>query len=195
MRLNLLILLCLVSFSSGAQTGKLLKGQNTSVTPEELKLYTLIMDYRKEHNLPDIPLSNELTFVAQTHCLDLVNNKPDTASGCNAHGWSNKGFWSACCYTPDHQQATCMWNKPRELTSYTGNGYEIAFGSSSVSNFVVTAENALQGWKTSHLHNDVILNNDMWKDSKWNAIGVGIYKNFAVVWFGTEIDNSGEPLK
>lgn len=170
-------------------TKKVINKQNTGLTDEETKLYNLIMEYRKEKGLPSIPLSKSLTFVAQTHVKDLQNNKPDQGE-CNAHSWSSKGKWTSCCYTPDHKNAECMWNKPRELTSYTGNGFEIACGSSDsrYSSFVMTAEYALQSWKKSQGHNTVIVNMGIWKDYSWNAIGIGIYKGFAVVWFGVEED-------
>jgi hypothetical protein len=49
---------------------------------------------------------------------------------CNMHSWSDKGFnvWNSCCYTSDHAEAECMWDKPREITfgSFTGFGYENA---------------------------------------------------------------------
>ncbi len=96
-------------------------------TEEELKLYNLIMEYRQEHNQPVIPLSKSLTIVAQTHVKDLQENRP-VHGNCNMHSWSDQGPWTPCCYTPDHAQATAMWNKPRELTAYTGKGYEIAQG-------------------------------------------------------------------
>jgi hypothetical protein len=163
-----------------------------SASVEELKLYNLIMEYRKSKNLPMIPLSRSLSYVAQEHCKDLYMNKPDLGPGCNAHSWSNKGKWTACCYTPDHQQAACMWNKPRELTGYKENGYEIACGSSKpeFTKFVMTAEFALDSWEKSVHHNDVIINNSIWKDFKWQAIGIGIYQNFATVWFGTLKDTT-----
>ena len=41
-----------------------------------------------------------------------------------------------------------MWSKPRELTSYKGNGYEISY-SSSLENDPEIAKNALNTWKTS----------------------------------------------
>ena len=146
------------------------------------------MEYRKENALPVIPISRSLTYVAQTHAKDLAINRPDTG-GCNAHSWSSAGNWTSCCYTPDHAQAKCMWNKPRELTSYKGNGYEIAcriYGSRG--DISMSAENALQSWKTSSAHNAVIINQGIWKN-KWNAIGVGICKGFAVAWFGKEFEN------
>ena len=82
-----------------------------------------------------------------------------------------------------------MWNKPRELTDYKGNGFEISCGSNDCcSDFVMTADYALQSWKKSHGHNVVIINKDSWKNMTWNAIGIGLYKGFAVVWFGEEIE-------
>jgi uncharacterized protein YkwD len=80
-----------------------------------------------------------------------------------------------------------MWDKPRELTSYKGNGYEISYGIHGAS---VTADGALEGWKKSSEHNAVIINKGIWSDSNWNAIGVGISKGYAVVWFGKEYDSN-----
>ena len=153
---------------------------------EELKLYTMINDYRNSKGLKNIPISKSLTFVAQTHVRDLVNNKPDLGN-CNSHSWSNKGKWTACCYTDDHRKAKCMWDKPRELTSYMGNGFEIAVGSNDCcSEFKMTADYAIESWKNSSGHNNVIINVGKWDDNEWNAIGIGIYKGFAAVWFGEE---------
>ena len=156
-------------------------GQNLS--NEETELYNIIMEYRSSKGLTKIPLSKSLTFVAQTHVKDLVKNKPDVGN-CNMHSWSNKGNWTPCCYTDDHARAKCMWNKPSELTSYKGNGYEIAHWNSGTA----TAEGALSGWKRSSGHNAVIINQGVWDSHPWKAIGIGIYKGFAVVWFGEERD-------
>lgn len=167
------------------------------LSAEELKLYNLVMTYRKANQLPDIPLSLSLTYVAQEHCKDLYTNKPDLQKNCNTHSWSDKGTWSSCCYTPDHKQSGCMWNKPRELTSYKADGFEIACGSSEAiyDHFVMTADYALDSWKGSVHHNNVLLNKDIWKAVKWNAIGIGIYKGFAVIWFGQETDAAGAPAR
>lgn len=169
----------------------------TTITTDELALYNMIMEYRKAEGLETIPLSNSLTIVAQTHSKDLADNKPDLEKKCNAHSWSDKGKWSSCCYTSDHKQADCMWNKPKELTTYTGMGFEIAVGSSepAFEDYVMTPEYALKSWKGSYHHNNVILNKDIWKDSKWNAIGIGIHKGFATVWFGKKEDPEGEPRR
>ncbi len=165
------------------------------LSAKELKLYNLVMAYRKANQLPDIPLSVSLTYVAQEHCKDLYINKPDLKKNCNTHSWSDKGTWSSCCYTPDHKQSGCMWNKPREMTSYKSDGFEIACGSSEpiYDHVVMTAEYALDSWKGSMHHNQVVLNKDIWKAVKWNAIGIGIYKGFAVIWFGQETDAAGAP--
>lgn len=170
-----LMLLSMVSFSQ-------------KLTNEEKLLYDIIMKYRNEQGLPSISLSASLTIVAQTHVKDLADNKPDLGN-CNAHSWSSSGSWTSCCYTPDHAQAKFMWSKPRELTSYQGKGYEIACGSNDCcSDFIMTANYALESWKKSAGHNAVIINQGMWDDS-WNAIGIGLYKGFSVVWFGHERDN------
>jgi uncharacterized protein YkwD len=162
--------------------------QNKTVclSAEENKLYELIMQYRKTKNLPIIPLSASLTFVAQTHCKDLNENPPKEP--CNMHSWSNKGKWKPCCYTPDHKNAAAMWSKPSELTNYKGNGYEISHWSSAGAN----AQESLNGWKRSNGHNTVIINAGIW-NSKWNAIGIGIVDNYAVVWFGNETDTETTP--
>ncbi len=171
--------------------------QEICLTPSEQELYAMIMEYRKEKGLPEIPLSNNLTKVAHIHAQDLHTNRP-FSDRCNMHSWSKKGEWSACCYTDDHKRAQCMWDKPRELSNYKGDGYEIAHGYSAYKVYPgedITPQTALDGWKHSKGHNMVICNKGIWKDVQWNAIGIGIYKDFAVVWFGKEADTEGEPAK
>ena len=179
MRTKNFLLIVLFSLAYGNTFSQIL-------STEEKNLYDMITEYRKENGLPYIPLSKSLTFVAQTHVKDLQTSG-FVNSTCNMHSWSNNGPWTSCCYTSDHARASCMWNKPRELTSYPGNGYEISFGSYGAS---VNAEGALNGWKESHGHNSVIINQGIWADNNWKAIGVGISKGYAVVWFGEELDNN-----
>ena len=110
------------------------------------------------------------------------------------HSWSENPAWSSCCYTPDHKQAKCMWDKPRELTNYRGDGFEISYWSTK--QFLTPEEAAidmLEGWKKSPGHNDMIINRNTWKSVKWKAIGIGIYGGYADVWFGEEEDSAGEP--
>jgi len=156
------------------------------VSAEEIKLYHLIMEYRKSKGLDSIPLSGKLTQVAQTHARDLSLNytfDPDK-NKCNPHSWSSKGTWTSCCYTSDHKQARCMWQKPKEVANYPGNGYEIAYYSS----MGASAQEGLDGWKISPGHNPLIINSETWAAIKWNAIGIAIYKEYGLVWFGEVSD-------
>ena len=171
------------SIGIGNQNSSNLDSMNFNV--KEKKLYDLIMVYRNENNLPSVPPSKSLTLVAQSHAKDLENNNPNQGN-CNMHSWSDQGNWAACCYTDDHAKADCMWDKPREMTSYSGNGYEISYMSSDS----IKPESALNEWKKSSGHNSVVLNQEIWKDLSWSAIGVGVFGHYAVVWFGQEKDES-----
>jgi hypothetical protein len=178
---NGLFLFALLSF-----TGRDYTAIDVCLSAEEQKLYTLIMEYRKTRGLEPIPLSAKLTLVAQTHARDLTDNyKFDFDNVCNPHSWSKNGAWSSCCYTNDHKQKECMWNKPKEIAGYASSGYEIAYYSSKGA----TAEEGLAGWKVSPGHNPVIVNDGIWKKVKWNAIGIGLNGEYGVVWFGELADD------
>lgn len=155
---------------------------------EEQQLIKEIREYRDEKGLAEIPVSQALTKVADIHVRDMIQNKPreNMWGDCNLHSWSDSGSWSSCCYTPDHDKAECMWDKPRELTDYEGNGYEIAAAGTD-------AEGLLALWKDSKAHNDVIINQGDWKDIQWQAMGVSIKGGYGVVWFGEKTDEKGEP--
>jgi uncharacterized protein YkwD len=145
------------------------------------------MQYRKSKGLSAIPLSLKLTQVAQIHARDLSENYSfDPNNRCNPHSWSAKGSWKSCCYTNDHKEAECMWNKPKEIAGYEGNGFEIAYYSSSGAN----AKEGLDGWKISPGHNPLLLNLNSWSKLKWRAIGIGIYNEYGVVWFGEVADDA-----
>ena len=161
---------------------------NACLSSSEKELYNQIMNYRKTKKLPGIPLSKSLTYVAQTHSKDLYENRTDKEP-CNQHSWSAKGSWKPCCYYPDHRNKECMWDKPKELTNYSSPGFEIAYFHSAEA----TPTEALAAWKKSQGHNAVIVNAGMWKGQTWNAIGIGIYKNYATVWFGMQKDEAGAP--
>lgn len=144
--------------------------------PEEQRLYELVNEYRAQQGLPTIPLSPALTLVANRHVQDLEKN-----IGQLTHSWSD------CAYETSFD---CMWEAPQRLgTAYPGRGYENAFGASR---FQATAESALRAWQRSNAHNAVILNQHNggidWSDQQWNALGVGIYEGYAVLWFGEEPD-------
>ena len=156
------------------------------LSAEEQKLYHIIQQYRAEKKLPAIPLSTKLTQVAQAHVRDLdAHYTFDKNNACNPHSWSAHGAWSACCYTSDHKQARCMWDKPREIANYNSEGFEIAYYHS----VEAAAADALAGWQKSVSHNPLLVNSGMWKEVSWQAIGIGIYKHYAVVWFGRIADD------
>ncbi|MEM6523039.1 MAG: CAP domain-containing protein [Bacteroidota bacterium] len=159
------------------------------LSKEEVKLVNIINKYRKSKRLKAIPVSKKLTLVAQLHAKDLAENYDFNPKGkCNPHSWSNQGSWTSCCYTNDHKEAECMWNKPKEIAEYESHGYEIAYYSSAGA----TAEEGLRGWKKSSGHNPLLINAGMWERVKWKAIGVGIYKEYAVVWFG-QLEDEEQP--
>lgn len=165
------------------------------LTMEEAKLAALTNEYRRANGLPDAPLSRSLSTVAQWHVKDLQLNNPNSGTdsrgqACNMHSWSNKGFWSPVCYTPDHYYASGMWLKPKEITRgiYTEYGYEIA---ARVIGADISAERALNAWKKSAGHNNVILEQGGWEGYQWPAMGIGIYKSYAVIWFGEITDPAG----
>lgn len=161
--------------------------EEVCLSKEELKLYNLIMDYRKKNKLEVIPISPKLTKVAQVHARDLADHYSfDPNNKCNPHSWSKKGKWTSCCYTSDHKEAECMWNKPKEIAGYNGSGYEIAYYSSAGAN----AEEGLKGWKASPGHNPLLINSGIWEKLTWNAIGIGIYKEYGLVWFGESADST-----
>lgn len=178
-------LIFLTSFSSTPA----LSVEEICLSPEEKKLYELIMEYRKSKKLKSIPYSAKLTKVAQTHVRDLMENYDyDNKGECNPHSWSNKGNWSACCYTSDHAQASCMWDKPKEISDYEGNGFEIAYYSSGGANAV----EGLEGWKKSPGHNPLLINSGTWSNLEWKGIGIGIYGQYGVVWFSDGEEESSK---
>lgn len=79
-----------------------------------------------------------------------------------------------------------MWAAPQRLgTAYPGNGYENAYASGSGR---VSAKSVLRSWQSSKAHNAVLLNQDIWQDNQWGALGIGFYKGYAVLWVGEEAD-------
>lgn len=168
--------------------GNALEASDSGLSREERTLFNAVEQYRARYGLPAIPLSPALMVVARAHVRDLARNHPHNA-GCNLHSWSRQGDWSACCYSADHSQAACMWEKPRELTGFPGKGYEIAYWTDR--NYSCTEEivtDALQGWAKSPGHRRVLLNRKEWRELHWKAIGVAVYQGFVVVWFSDVSD-------
>jgi hypothetical protein len=198
----ILILILVIPFLLQAQEGRTKKklllpdkylfktyaSGSTMLTNAEYRLYRLIMEYRSLQGKDTIPLSASLTHVAQTHTGDLTEHY--TVNGkCDMHSWSNKGYWTSCCYTRDHAHADCSWSKPREMTPYTGDGFEVVYFDYQVP----VPENVLDKWKKNPTNNDMLLNIGEWAGENWKAIGVGIFGNYASVWLGKVPDKEGFP--
>ena len=87
-----------------------------------------------------------------------------------------------------------MWDKPRELSQYNGDGYEIAFYSTyhypDVESYV---NDALKGWISSRGHHEILMNRGKWTTADWQAMGIGANDEFIVVWFGELPDLAGSP--
>lgn len=148
---------------------------------EEMQLYQRINQYRREHGLPPIPLSPALNRVANRHVRDMAENL-----GQFTHAWSD------CPYNANQPSTyPCMWNAPQRLgTAYPGLGYESAHGGPP--GYRATAASAMQNWQASSFHNDMLLNGGMWQSRPWQAIGLAIHQNYAVLWFGEVPDPTPE---
>ncbi|NCA85711.1 MAG: hypothetical protein EOM83_09065 [Clostridia bacterium] len=153
------------------------------ITADELQLYNRLNQYRKDNGMTEIPLSKSMSYVAKLHVSDLLYNRPDTGN-CNLHSWSAQGDWVECCYGTDVFNSTCMTSKPKEMTTYPGKGYEIAFWESVDARPSVVFDL----WSSSPASRDLILNRGIWKDFTWKAFGVGMLEGYAVVWYGAEAE-------
>lgn len=144
-------------------------------------LAVAVNDFRAAKGLPRLPISSSLTTVAENHA---DNPYTGSGSGCNLHSWGGK---YACCYTSNHANPKCMWNKPTQITNgaYTANGFEVSssgFGSNAA---------AVQGWYSSSGHRVVILSEANWK-THTKSIGCGIAGRVRHCWFsGSATDSQG----
>ena len=163
----------------------MLGGDNQPADLPSVALIEAVNDYRHSHGLHPIKSSMILNEVARLHVADLQQHNPDQGV-CNMHSWSSNGDWTACCYKDVDPKASCMWDKPREISGfrYDSNGYEVAAWLSDS----MHVEAAVELWQRSKGHNAVILNKGAWGALRWKAIGAAMSENYAVVWFGTRAD-------
>lgn len=154
---------------------------------EKKTLPEIINDFRVSRGLKPIPISKSLSLVALTHVQDMQIYARSRESKCNLHSWSRNGRWTPCCYTDDQKEAKCMWNKPRELSNYKGNGYEIAAAAfDSDKRKAMTPWLAVDRWARSAGHRAVMLNEGPWSGIEWRSIGGTLSDNYASAWFGAE---------
>lgn len=194
-RANSLLLLLLAVTAASVEVARADYAPLGCVTTEEAELAQLINDYRGENGLAPVPLSQTLIEVAQWHVQDALYAIHETGQfgsdpSCNLHSWYGvpSAPYSTCCYTPDHAQASCMWDKPSEIEgSFTGLGYEIAGWGFE------TVESALAGWQGSPAHDDLLLDQGVWAGRTWTGMGVGVdlEQKLYFVWFTEGSDPAG----
>jgi hypothetical protein len=161
---------------------------NFCISESEWKLYRMINEYRRQYDLPAIQLSKSLCFVAATHAKDLYLHHAEN-SPCNFHSWSDKGPWKPFCYPADENKKNSVWDKPRELSKYNNKGYEIVYWENSD----VVIDSIINFWKSMEYFNSFLMNTGKWQGKTWNAIGISIYENYALAWFGEVPDPAGVP--
>jgi hypothetical protein len=145
-----------------------------TIDAREKELFQLINQYRAQNRLPALVLSDALSIVANRHLLDLnINVKSFT------HGWSN------CPYDIKNEKTwDCVSKAPKMLgVKYDGNGYENLYRNF---NSAATPPLALEAWQKSELHNALILNLGIFKNLKWDGIGIAISSNYAAIWVGAK---------
>lgn len=158
------------------------------INTNEIELFNQLNQLIDEYGKTELELSASLSYVANIHVNDLFTNRPDT-SVCNLSSWSGNGDWTACCHNPYVPQQDCMWDKPKELTTYPYRGYEL------VSYFEddFTIDSVMKLWSTSKNVLDMILTEGNFKKKKWICMGVGINSNYVSVWFGQRSDKVKPP--
>lgn len=159
------------------------------ISSAENDLFERINQLLEDYDQQRIDLSASLSYVARLHVDDLLNNRPDT-SICNLSSWSDKGNWTPCCYNPYVLNQDCMWDKPKELTTYRYRGYElVGYFEGSYTNDTI-----MNLWTSSKPVLDMILTNGYYKDKQWECMGVAINSNYVSVWFGQRDDRVEKPL-
>jgi len=162
-----------------------------TLSKEEETLVDLINRFRVSLGKSSLPVVRSLSFVARTHARDLVLNEPDTYervenhffSVCNVHSWSERSGTHPCCYRSNENSEAnreCMYEKPRELSSYLGKGFEIiasfqpfrsvtSNGEERIekldrSTLQMSAEEAFRDWRESPGHLVLMANETLYQE-------------------------------
>ena len=139
-----------------------------------VELLDLVNGYRASAGLTRVAHSCSLCAVADAHTIE------HNAGVAEAHSWANCNF---------DRDPNCMWGKPQELTNYPGRGYENFAWSSNK----ITPAKALDLWKNSPGHNAVMLNQGIFANLAWKAMGASVSGGYSVLWFGEEEDTNCGP--
>ena len=184
---------------------KLLDVDSPELSAKEKELIKLVNDYREQHGKKRLKVSKSLMKVARTHINDLnmnfdMDNPPVDARGIkgNMHSWSDKGNWTPVVYTKDHKYDELTNIKPKEITGYDQDGFEVA-----VNGFMITPQRALEKWKNSPKHNDTILSQNGWDPTPeeekngftgLSNMGVAINGDYACIWFTNNNNGIVDPM-
>ncbi len=157
------------------------KGDDDS--KDERQLLRLINEYRAQNNLPAVVWSDALGMVANRHLLDLQNNVRATSNS-----------WSNCPYDIKNRKTwNCVFDAPERLGSgYTGRGYENVY---RAVNKKATPVLALMAWKASLPHNALLMNLSYFKNDVYDACGIAIDGDYAILWFGTHSGTAAQKNK
>jgi len=156
------------------------KGECTS-------LEKLVNKERQRGGLAPLHCDPHMRWVAERHLDDAdeavkKNIAFPKERGCKAHSWlTTVGglLKSACCY---HENYDCMWKKPLELSGWDDReGYEISVGDNDHTDFKMTAEYAINSWKKSPPHHNVIMGRGEWSELK--TVGCNFRNHIAHCWF------------
>lgn len=170
--------------AAGLMTGSFADDTLTyGVSQDEMILYNMINDMRRQNKLQPIPFSADLCIVAHTHIDDLIRWKPQE-KGCSLHSWSKSGKWTSCCNSKDPAGIQCMKSKPKEITGYPGNGYELIYWGEEKA----TPADASALWKQVEASSDMILSKGKWNGFQWKALGVALNDGYAVLWLGDKAE-------
>jgi len=148
-----------------------------------MDLVNAINDYRAQKGLHRVPVDDTLCKVAYYHSWDQEESVKRYGEW-EGHSWlrnSKDGYsWKVCDMESD---PNCMGNKPKEFNgAWNSWGYEIS--TRRVPR--MTASIALNNWKGSPDHHDVIINQGNFKDKityKWTKLGAAYNGNSANAWF------------
>jgi hypothetical protein len=157
------------------------------ISGQEEQLMERINLFRAENGKKTISNSISLNYVASLHTNDLQENNPDT-SICNLSSWSDKGKWTSCCYNKYVPNQDCMWDKPKELTTFPYRGYELAlffeesFNVDTVFQLIISSKPA----------RDMILTDGYYKHKKWICMGASMSRNYVSIWFAQRADKAGK---
>ncbi len=178
MRILLFIFLWPLFFGAQHESPTIIENEEICLSSIENELIFLVNQYRKKNRLKAIPVSSSLVHVAQEHARQMNDEIKEIT-----HSWVECDYDGRDINTYD-----CMWEMPRRLTGYPGQGYECAFFQEGKD---FTATDILEGWQESRAHDNVIRNRGVWKNAEWNAIGVGVNGDYATIWLGKVKDPKG----